>query len=383
MKHKVDKDRRMDDTKLPWHADRVISFFQNGERVAPIHIDMGIAKFCNVKCVFCYGMFQQMAPELIEREPLMRAMDEFGQIGVKSIAIIGDGEPTCNPHFYEALRRGKASGLDLATSTNGVLLEKDEQRQAVLETCEWMRFCLSAGTPEGYEAIHGKPYFERVKKNVEALVRQRDKSGLECDIGLQAVFVPTLMADEMVEEAKLAVKLGVDYFVIKQCSLPDPEGKSGMMDFDVTAYDDPRVIEALQKAEALSTDRTKIIPKWNIMAQKGKKPYEGCRSIPLISEVSGNGDWYPCGYMFGANSKFKKDFRFGNLREQGPREIWESERYWAIVKKMANYDVQHDCKGSCRQDKTNEYCYRFETDFNGLVQEYKGVEKPTKGINFI
>jgi hypothetical protein len=51
--HEIDQVRRMDGTKLMWHMDRVNDRFIRGQRIAPIHIDMGIAKFCNIGCVFC------------------------------------------------------------------------------------------------------------------------------------------------------------------------------------------------------------------------------------------------------------------------------------------------------------------------------------------
>jgi radical SAM protein with 4Fe4S-binding SPASM domain len=361
--------RMMDSTKLLYHMDRVIKHFDNGERVAPIHIDMGIAKFCNIKCLYCYGFKQQPAPVFIERLPLIRFVEDAADIGVKSLAFIGDGDPTCNPHMYTALILGKNLGLDLAISTNGVLLNNEHKIRSVLESCKWMRFCLSAGTREGYQKIHGKDYFDIVKKNIELAVEIKHKYGYTCEIGLQSVFVPIIMADEMVKESEFAVKTGVDYFVIKQCSLPD-KGESGMVYFDVNEYDKDYVTECLLKCESLSTEKTQIIPKWNVIKQKGFKPYNNCPSIPLISEISGNGDWYPCGFMFGEDSKFKSEYRFGNIQEQSLKEIFESDRYWDIIKKMRyDFDNKKMCQGACRQDLTNKF-----------VADY--LNKP-KGINFI
>ena len=296
-------------------------------------------------------------------------MKDAGEVGIKSIAIIGDGEPTCNPHFYEALEVGKNSGLSLSTSTNGVLIDTNEKRDTILRNCEWMRFCISAGTKEGYKIVHNVDKFDVVKRNIADMVNLRDKKRYGCEIGLQAVFVPTVMAQEMDEEAKLAVELGVNYFVIKQCSLPDTTGKSRMMKFDLNDYDKPEILEALQKAEDRSTKKTKIIPKWNLIAQKGQKPYHRCPSIPFISEISGNGDWYPCGYMFGGKPEFDK-YKFGNVHEKRLKEILKSDRYWDIVKTMReDFNVQTQCHGACRQDKCNEFCDLYQN--------------PPKGVNFI
>ena len=59
--------RLMDGTKMLWHMDRIIQHYDKGERVAPVHIDMGLTKFCNVNCVFCYGVYQNMSKEYIKR----------------------------------------------------------------------------------------------------------------------------------------------------------------------------------------------------------------------------------------------------------------------------------------------------------------------------
>lgn len=366
--YKIDIERRMDDSKLIYHMDRVQARFDRKEKIAPIHIDMGIAKFCNLACCFCFGFFQNPAPIYIQKDPLLTTIRTAAKIGVKSIALIGDGEPTCNPHFYEALRIGKEVGLDLSTSTNGILITKKEMYRTILESCIWMRFCIAAGTKDGYLKIHQKDRFDLVIKNIRNMVNYKHKHNFTCDIGLQAVYIPGMMDQEMIAESKLAVDLGVDYFVIKQCSLPD-SGSSGMSWFDVNKYDEKSVDDTLQECESLSTAQTKIIPKWNLIKQKGEKPYETCSSISLISEISGNGDWYPCGYMFGDKPEFGR-FKFGNVHDATLEEIWQSDRYWEIIEYMENnFDVHKDCQGCCRQDKCNEFCYIYK-------------QKP-KGINFI
>lgn len=360
--------RKHDDTKLLWHMDRVMKHFDKGERVAPIHIDFGIAKYCNISCCYCYGFFQDVKPVHIAENALILAVEDAAEIGVKSIAFIGDGEPTMNPALYRALDVGMRSGLDMALSTNGVRVDDLAKCETILRSCRWMRFCISAGTRDGYKKIHGRDYFDKVVDNVRRMVDVKKSLGLECEIGLQSVFVPTLMREEMIAEAKLAVDLGVDYFVIKQCSLPDA-GESGMVTFDLKEYDSEATNEALRRCEAMSTDKTDIIVKWNIMKQKGERPYTGCPSVPFISEISGDGSWYPCGHMFGDKPQFS-DYKFGNIHDMRLRDIFNSDRYHEIISKMRkDFDVRTQCKGACRLDKTNEFCWNY-------------LNRPS-GINFI
>lgn len=363
------KERKMDGTKTLWHMDRVIEHFDKGERVAPVHIDMGLSKFCNVNCVFCFGVYQNPSKEYIKRESLMNMLREAGEVGVRSIGFIGDGEPTCNPNLYEAMYVGKEAGLDLAVSTNGALLTTPEKRKAILENATWMRFCLCAGDKEGYKKIHQVDKFDIVRKNIESIVNEKIKGNYKTDIGLQAVFVPGLMNEDMIKESKLAVKLGVDYFVIKQCSLPEGNKKVGQVEFDVNTYDSILTKSVLEYCENQSTDKTKIIPKWDTMERKGARLYPHCPAVPIISEISGNGDWFPCGIFFGDKKEYDK-YKFGNIQEQSFKEILYSNRYWNIVKHFREkFDSDKECVGSCRLDPANKF-----------INDY--LTKP-RGINFI
>ena len=266
--------------------------------------------------------------------------------------------------------------MSMSISTNGLLLNTPKKRKTILENCEWMRFNISAGTREGYKKIHGVDGFDRVIKNIEAMVKEKKEGGYQCDIGLQSVFVPTLMAEEMVEEAKLAVKLGVDYMVVKQCSMPKGGTEAGMMKFDLNDYDKPEIIKAMKETESLSTDKTQIIIKWGLIAQKGEKPYDGCLATPLLLQISGNGDVYPCGHMFQDQGKSPEERKFseykiGNVHEERFKDMINSDKYWEIIRKMRHkFDVHKQCSGACRHDKLNEFLHNY-------------IENKPKGVNFI
>lgn len=366
MKQTTDLTRRLDDTKLLWHMDRVIEHYDKNIRIPPIHIDCGLTKRCQISCRFCYGYFQKMSGAMISRKGLIdNIVVSAAKIGVRSLGFIGDGEPTLNPAWIEALVLGKKLGLSMAISTNGILVNTDEARDAVTSSCEWMRFNICSSTQEGYKKIHGVDIFDKVIKNIRDFMKWKKEHGYTVDTGLQMVFVPTMMMDEVVPLAELAVELGVDYMIIKQCSLPD-EGETGISNFDINLYDDEQVIDVLKKAEALSTTNTKIIPKWNIIKLKGEKNYGSCVGVQLLPEISGDGGIYPCAYFFGGR---RPDLCYGNVNEQSLEEIINSEKYWEIVKYMNNFDPKIGCKGSCRQDKTNEFIWNYL--------------HPPKGLNFI
>lgn len=349
---------KMDGCKFLYHHDRAKAHYMDGEKIAPIHIDMGLSKFCNVGCKWCFGLFQNPSKEFINRDALMQTVLQAGEIGVKSIGFIGDGEPTCNPAWADALYAGHDAGIDMAMSSSTVAINNIEKALAVTDNCTWFRVCIGAGTREGYEKIHQRDYFDTVVKNIKGILKAKRATGSNTTVGLQTVFIPMFDPGATLDLAKLGVELGVDYVLVKQYSVPD-DGASGMALCNLDDYENPVVVDELKAVEACSTDDTKCIVKWSVMARKGARDYEGCPSVPLLSEISGNGDWYPCGFMFGNKPEFD-DYKFGNIQEQSLKEIWESDRYSEVINRMRyEFNSHTQCQGCCRLDINNSAAWNY------------------------
>ena len=54
------------------------------------------------------------------KDVIFRFLDDAAEIGVKAVSFVSDGESTCSPHFYDAVLRGKANGLDMAVGTSKI-----------------------------------------------------------------------------------------------------------------------------------------------------------------------------------------------------------------------------------------------------------------------
>jgi len=340
---------RFDGCKLLWHMDRVHQYYRDGKRIAPIHMDIGATKLCNAKCVYCYGIYQEMSRDIIPADILIRLLSDAPHLGVKSLTITGDGEPTLNPALYDAVQAGFKAGLDIGIATNGIAL--DIAKLAILlGTCTWLRFNLSGYGEEGYKSIHGVPQWERVQANILLASELKKEYGYKCTIGLQMVLIPSALP-HVIPISKFAIKNGIDYFVIKQYSDP---GCSLMSQFNLDWYNNTEVLNTLYEAEQMSTGGTKIVPKWGMIKSMGVRPYDHCMDCPLIFQVSGNSKCYPCGYLFN-----NEEYCYGDLKKQTLQEIITSKRYWDIIDKMAKFDVHKDCHGNCRHDFTNEFIHNY------------------------
>ena len=82
MENKIDKEHRMNDSKMLWHMDRVKKYFDKGERIIPLLMDVGATKFCNVKCVYCIGQYQKMSKDMLSRNAIVDLFERSPKIAV-------------------------------------------------------------------------------------------------------------------------------------------------------------------------------------------------------------------------------------------------------------------------------------------------------------
>ena len=347
---KKDKHYLFDGHKLIWHMDRVHQHYRDNKRIAPLHIDIGATKVCNIKCSYCYGTFQKMSGEIIPTDILYRLFLDAPELGIKSLTLTGDGEPTLNPGVYNAIRVGKENGLDIGFATNGVALD-NYKIKILLESCTWLRFNVSAVSKDTYKTIHGVDLWERVQANLLLTTQIKKEIRSNCTLGLQMVLIPDALP-EVIPEATFAIRNGFDYFVIKQFSSP---GCDEMSKFNLDWYDNPIVLDTLKRAEELSTNETKIVPKWDMIHSKGIREYDRCVDCPLIFQISGSSKCYPCGFLFGDDR-----YCYGDLKKQTLEEIITSEQYWSVIRYMRkDFDVHKDCSGCCRHDFTNAFIWKY------------------------
>lgn len=366
----------MDGHKLLWHVDRVNDWL-NGKRIAPLHIDVGLSKGCNIRCEYCFGVLQgnfyrKGSEVYFPREPLLRYVREAGEIGVRSMAFVGEGEPLLNPNVYEAIVEGKKAGVDIALGTNGILLDTSRIGEEALEHLSWIRFNLSAASDEAYRRVHRSKEFTTVLNKIRFAVATKKRKNLDLTIGIQMVLIPTNV-DQVVSLAKLGKELGVDYLVIKQCSdtVENALGVYKKMDEYDNFYD------ILKEAESISSGDYNVIAKWKKITNKGKRSYDECLGVPFLLYSSGNGRLYPCGAFF----DFKEEeYQMGDLVKQSFKEILESDRYWDVVEKVKQIDVHKKCYSNCRTHCINEFLWDLKRGKNVLRSE---PGNPPPHVNFV
>ncbi|WP_459862176.1 radical SAM protein [Endothiovibrio diazotrophicus] len=342
----------MDGHKLLWHPDRVAQW-KAGERIAPLHIDMGISTGCNMACTYCYGVLQNRAGYggnnsnsryNMPAEAVKRVFDDAKRIGVRSIALIGEGENTLNPALADVVRHGKSIDLDLGLATNGIRM-RSEDMPTLLDSLVWIRFNISASSQESFGRIHQVNRFEQVIDNIRSLVEHKRERGSTTTIGMQMVLVKDNVND-VVPLARLGRECGVDYLVVKPCS----DTYDGDLDSPTGMY--AGLGDLFREAESFATEDYSVIIKWSKLGNEGIKDYPVCFGTQFIIAISGNGDVFPCGHWFNIR---RDEFLMGNVVEQGLEAIVKSDRYWEVQERIQKVNVNRDCESNCRQHYVNQF----------------------------
>ena len=363
----------LDGTKISWHPERVKAW-ENGERIAPITIDMALTRACNYSCGFCYAMFQENSRQIITKKVIYDFLEDCAEIGVKGISFVSDGESTISPVFIDACRKGHELGLSMAVGTNAFVLTKNKLER-VLPYLTYLRVNFSAGTKKRYAEIMGckESHFDRVCQNIKDMVEIKKRDNLNVTIGMQMVLMPQ-DADQIIPLAALGKELRPDYAIIKHCS----DNEDGGLNINYKDYE--KLYGLLEKAEKYSDDAYKVVIKWSKIKDKGVRKYQRCFGAPFMIQLSGSGLVAPCGMLF--NEKYKK-FHMGNIVEKRFKEIWKSDQYWEVMNYLSSpdFNAQKMCGTLCLQHKVNESLDSYVKGEISLTSQDSGKEPLHK--NFI
>jgi len=335
----------MDGTKLNRHLDELVKW-QKGEWFAPIHMEISLANVCNQKCTFCYTVWAH-GKNMMSREMACDLIREGKRLGMKSALIAGEGEPTANPAYVEAIETAGEVGLDMALNTNAVNFKEDDLYR-ILPHLSWMRFSVQGSNKELYAAIHQVPdhHFDKATANIRRAVEIKQELGLDVTLGMQQVLIKENGADAY-NTAKLAKSLGCDYYVIKPCH---PHGNTA---FETVSDLVQTHKETLEKISTLEDESFRAIVRWNFLAEaEAPRSYDRCLGLPFIVQIMSDGRIMTC-----YPQADHPEHCYGSLADASLEEILKSDTFRNTVKWVeGNVDV-HKCMPTCRQHNANKYLW--------------------------
>ncbi len=192
--------------------------------IGPLSINLDLTTACNYACDHCIDWDSLNSPVRHRDEELRESLRQLVARGLRSVILIGGGEPTLYPGFGDMVVFLKGLGLQVAVVTNG---SRNEVIEAVAEHFtegDWVRLSLDSGEDATFQAMHKprKPIaLDEILRSAAAVKRRnpaltlgfsfvitwrgasRDEVGLVENVG------------EMAQAARRAREHGFDYISFK------------------------------------------------------------------------------------------------------------------------------------------------------------------------
>jgi MoaA/NifB/PqqE/SkfB family radical SAM enzyme len=350
---------RLSFEKLFYHTEHLNRFMTTGD-TTPVHCIVGFTTYCNHRCVWCYAGYAVEDPRhnvKTDPETLLEALREMRENGLKSVSLVGEGEPLIHPQAAEMIRRIAELGIEIGIYTNGVHLD-GANLDALLDCARFVRLSFNGSTPQEYARIHQTPEedFHTVVANArELLRRRRDRRfptlGAQCVINQDNFDAPYRYAGKW-------KGVGADYVAFKPAYKNEinREHEANQVQLDVA-------IESAEKALALADDRFQVYVKTaqfrQLLAPPASKGcgdgcaartdrgYGRCFGQTFVTSLTATGDMYVCGNLTG-----RPEYLLGNVKTDGGfLGVWNGDRRRKVV---AYVDADIDrCPVACRLDPLN------------------------------
>ncbi len=121
---------------------------------APLSINLDLTTACNYRCDHCVDMDILNTGIRYEHEQLKDALAQMADKGLRSVILIGGGEPTAYPGFGDIVRHLKERDIQIGVVTNGSLMKKVQEVADVMGKGDWVRLSLDSADNETFRAMH-------------------------------------------------------------------------------------------------------------------------------------------------------------------------------------------------------------------------------------
>ncbi|MCE5275253.1 MAG: radical SAM protein [Deltaproteobacteria bacterium] len=273
---------------IAWQRElRATSVTAGLPKFGPISLNLDLTTACNFSCPHCVDSRLLNTGDYLDLDTIKRSIETLQKNGLRSVIIIGGGEPTIHKNFEDIVRFIRDRGIQVGIVTNGSRLDKVAKVADVLEDGDWLRISLDAGKESTFFKAHrprGRTSLEGILQGAREIkaLNPRVSLGYSYVIVWEGIMVngyelcPNV--DEMAQAVSLAKDFSFDYVSFKPC-LMRLEGNQKESLFDTPdAEREARVIEKIKTnldgARQASRDGVKILESVNLEAMLNLKVHE-------------------------------------------------------------------------------------------------------------
>ncbi len=251
---------------------------QGAPEQSPVSINLDVTTACNYRCDHCVDMDILNKNINYDHALLKDSLTHMVENGLRSVIIIGGGEPTAYKGFEDIVRHLKAMNTQIGVVTNGSMMKKIEAVADVLQDRDWVRLSLDSGTNETFRAMHKpgskKCTLEWICAHIPAIKKLNPSFMIgfsfiivwkDCETNDMEIIENI---DEMVAAAQLAKQHQFDYISYKPFLTRSKQNNAEVVGIDKkqehVASTMTRIRNAIHQAMALEDERFAVVESTNL-----------------------------------------------------------------------------------------------------------------------
>jgi MoaA/NifB/PqqE/SkfB family radical SAM enzyme len=193
---------------------------------APLSINLDLTTACNYACDHCIDWDTLNSGISYDDARLRASLASMAERGMRSVILIGGGEPTVYPGFVAMVRFLKSLDQQVAVVSNGSRNERIHEVVDCLDENDWVRLSLDAGTDATFQAMH-RPKKPIALEEICAWIPRIKEKNARPRLGFSYIIcwegagrapdAPAVVEniDEIPAAARLAREHGFDYISFK------------------------------------------------------------------------------------------------------------------------------------------------------------------------
>jgi radical SAM protein with 4Fe4S-binding SPASM domain len=352
-----------------------------GETVSenPTHIWIEPTNRCNTKCAHC-GHFYSKFGEDMEGD-LYRKILEQAADNLERVELIGYGEPLMARHFQEMFDEMTRRGVHVYTTSNGILLRKDEVVAKLVRAPMTLCLSIDGARKESFEWVRRLIKWERMIETLECIKRNADAAGderrfrfrfnfvamkrniadlpglvrLAHQYGAEEIFIlplggeevfdemhgqslrdsPELVSPAFMEALPLAAKLGVRVTVPVsfRAMIVEGDGSGGGLTRRVGAVGRRvKLARTVVARDGIQAIMRHIAPK---RSPRGKAGVTYCSMPWRDAYFASDGTVFPCCIM---------GEKLGDMKAQEWEEVWNGRQYRNLRRTVHSWNPTQVCR---------------------------------------
>jgi MoaA/NifB/PqqE/SkfB family radical SAM enzyme len=298
---------------------------------APVCLYLEVTNRCNLLCETCPRTFEALEP------PADMSWDLFTSIvdqtpGVTRAVLHGVGEPMLVAELPRMIRYLKARGVYVLFNTNGTLLREKRYVELIDAGLDELRVSLDAADAKGYAMVRGRPFFDRIVRDVRQMRVYQEAKG----VSSPRISLWLTGLKETIQELPAFMRLAATMHVheVHLQRLVFDEAGFGLARAESSLFEQTMVAEteAIAAAQAIGLELGVTLNASGAtepgmsLTQQGEKPWSGCRRPWSLMYFTAHGRALPC-CIAPFSARGYETYTLGDAKTQSLAEIWNGPIY--------------------------------------------------------